>query len=151
VLKAEKDLLNSKVQQIFEDDTSSFNMKLYSQDEEFHFGSPTKTMALVLSFIENNNKLLEQIAELKLKVDASTECKESSDTEGSLRFELLQSQLRNQKLIDALIEANEHSDLNDEELRILREESSLIKNKLTSLTRENQILKFQHNSKGLSQ
>lgn len=146
-MQKERDLLHDKIQAVFEGDSHSFNLKLYCLDGEIPLESPTKTMALVLSFVEHNNKLLSQINELEGHIAEMKNRSEGKEaTEKSLQTELTQCQERNCKLIEALSKANELSQQSDRDLQELKEECSLMKNKMMALTRENQLMKLRNSN-----
>lgn len=52
----ERDLMRERIESVLESDSRSFGLKLYCMDGEIPLESPTKTMALVMSFVENNNR-----------------------------------------------------------------------------------------------
>ena len=146
-MQAERDLLHDKIRSVMDGDLHSFNLKLYSVDGDLPLESPTKTMALVLSFVENNNKLLAKIDELEREVNLSASRKESEDLqERTARAELSQCQLRNMKLIEALAAANEQRKQGDKELQELRDECASLRNNMMAIARENQLLKLQSSS-----
>ena len=74
--KAQRDLMFEKMKAVVEGDSESFDLKLYCADSEVSLESPTKTMALVMSFIENNNKLLAQVKDLESQVQLQANSKE---------------------------------------------------------------------------
>lgn len=128
---------------VFEEDRASFHLKLYTADEELPLNNPTKTMSIVMGFVENNNQLLDQITTLQEDLSSKLRLEEEySHLNHELRSELLQSQSHNRELEGALHNATRAVDVSQAEYTALQRQVGAMTSKLRQLSQENKLLRY---------
>lgn len=141
-LTREKELLTLKLKNTFESDVDSFGLRMYTANEEYTLDNPTKTTAIVLGFVDNNNKLLDKIGVLSEALEDKMRLLEKQEAGvAELRADL------NQALAQNRVVSAEYSSVHSVLLNVqqdkdqLQRQVSQLSGTLVHMAQENKMLK----------
>lgn len=141
-LTREKELLLSKLKHHLDGDSASFRLKIYTSEAELALDNPTRTMSIVLGFIENNNALLGEIDTLKAALDEKARNLDVlNQSTLTTQAELGSAQQQNYHLTSELDDAHALMCVAQAEREGLQRQVSQLTTNVIHLAQENKLLK----------
>lgn len=129
---------------MLEEDTASFGLKVYALEEELSLSYPTKTMAVVMSFVEHNNKQLDTIDRLNREIQQLHAREQQTAVDlSSLNRELQESERHNKQLAQALRTTSAAMDQREQQIAALERRIHELTDGMSRQEHENRLLRAQ--------